>query len=135
MDILPFTCANELKFTVAAAFTFNPDIVIPFVKFNVAACVTVISPVVQAAKFDQVPVPAKNTGPKFLPPELIVFVPVPMKYTFIPVAQVPCAAVIVKLPYIFKLFAVELEANIGVLLVFDQVMLRQSAFGTFIVTV
>jgi hypothetical protein len=40
-----------------------------------------------------------------------------------------------KFPYIFKLFDVELEANIGVLLVFDHVMLLQFALAIFSVTV
>ena len=106
-----------------------------FVKFNVAACVTLNVPVVQAAKFDHVPVPAKNTGPKVFPPELIVFVPVPKKYTFIPVAHVPCAATMARLPYIFKLLAVELDAKFGALLVFDHVMLLQFALAIFNVTV
>ena len=87
-----------LKFIVAAAFTLQAAIVILLVKLSVAACETVIAPVVHAAVFDHVPEPLKNTGPKVFPPELIVFVPVPKKYTFIPVAHVPCNVVMVRLP-------------------------------------
>ena len=64
---------------LAAALTLKVVVVILLVKLSVAACETVITPVVHAAKFDHVPVPAKNTGPNVLPPELIVFVPVPKK--------------------------------------------------------
>jgi hypothetical protein len=81
--------ANALNVMLAAAFTLKVDVVILFVKFSVAACETVIAPVVHAAVFDHVPVPAKNTGPKFFPPELMVLVPVPKKYTFIDVVHVP----------------------------------------------
>jgi hypothetical protein len=64
---------------VAAELTFNWDIVTLLTKFNIAGWVTPMLAVVHAAVFDQVPVPAKNTGPKVLPPELMVLVPVPMK--------------------------------------------------------
>ena len=81
--------ANELNVMLAAAFTLKVEVVILFVKLSVAACEMVITPVVHTAVFDHVPVPAKNTGPKFFPPELMVLVPVPKKYTFIPVVHVP----------------------------------------------
>ena len=81
--------ANALNVIFAAAFTAKLVVVILFVKFSVAACETVIALVCHAARLDQVPVPLKKTGPKFFPPELMVLVPVPKKYTFIPVVHVP----------------------------------------------
>ena len=71
--------APALKLTCPAAFNEKDEVVIGKLKLRVAACETVTFPVVHAAKFDHVPVPAKNTGPKVFPPELIVFVPVPKK--------------------------------------------------------
>ena len=71
--------ANALKLIVAGAVTLQVLVLTLFTKFKVAAWLTVMLPVFHAAVFDQVPVPAKNTGPKFLPPEVIVLVPEPMK--------------------------------------------------------
>ena len=93
-----FIVANALKVIAAAPLTCNCCIVMLFVKFNVAAWLTVMLPVFHDAWFDHVPVPAKYTGPKFFPPELIVFVPVPIKYTFIPVAHVPWVLTIDRFP-------------------------------------
>ena len=93
-----FIVAKALNVMFAAPLTSICCIVMLFVKFNVAAWFTVMFPVFHAAVFDQVPVPVKNTGPKFLPPEFIVLVPVPMKYTFIEVVQVPCVLTIARFP-------------------------------------
>ena len=73
----------------AAPLTCICCMVILLVKFSIDAWLTVILPVFHAAVLDHVPVPAKYTGPKFFPPELIVLVPVPIKYTFILVVQGP----------------------------------------------
>ena len=81
--------ANALNVIFANALTVKLVVVILLVKLSVAACETVIAPVVHAAAFDQVPVPLKNTGPKLFPPELMVLVPAPKKYTFIEVVHVP----------------------------------------------
>ena len=71
--------APILKLTCPDAFNEKVEVVIGKLKLRIAACETVIAPVVHAAVFDHVPVPAKNTGPKVFPPELMVFVPVPKK--------------------------------------------------------
>ena len=90
--------APALKLTCPAAFNEKDEVVIGKLKLRVAACETVTFPVVHAARLDQVPVPLKNTGPNVLPPELIVLVPVPKKYTFIPVVQEPWKVVKVRFP-------------------------------------
>ena len=92
-------------------------------------------PVFHAAWFDHVPVPAKYTGPKLLPPEFIVFTPVPIKYTFMDVVHVPCVLTMARLPYRFKLFAELVEAKFGLFVVTVHVIFLQSALGTFKVTV
>ena len=92
-------------------------------------------PVFHAAWFDHVPVPAKYTGPKFLPPEFIVFTPDPIKYTFIDVDHVPCVLTMARLPYMFKLFAELVDVKFGLLALTVHVMSLQSALGTFKVTV
>jgi hypothetical protein len=65
----------------------------------------------------------------------MVFVPVPMKYTLIPVAHVPWVLTIAIFPYRFKLFELLVEAKLGVLAVTVQVISLQSALGTLMVTV
>ena len=92
-------------------------------------------PVFHAAWFDHVPVPAKYTGPKFLPPEFIVFTPDPIKYTFIDVDHVPCVLTMARLPYMFKLFAELVEVKFGLLALTVHVMSLQLAFAIFRVTV
>ena len=89
----------------------------------------------QAATFDQVPVPLKNTVPNVFPPELIVFKPFPRKYTFIEGVQEPCKEVINKLPYMFRLLAAEEDVKFGVLVVTVQYMFTQFALAKFNVTV
>ena len=83
---------------VEVALMFVDDVVTSFMKFKVAAWLTVRLPILHATVFDHVPVPLKNTEPKVFPPELMVLVPVPMKYTFIEVVQDPCVLTMAKLP-------------------------------------
>ena len=121
--------------TVEVALMFVDDVVTSFMKFKVAAWLTVRLPILHAAVFDHVPVPLKNTEPKVFPPELMVFNPLPRKYTFMEVVHEPCKEVNNKLPYRFRLLAEEVDAKFGVLVVTVQYMFTQLALAKFNVTV